>query len=352
MTTVCVLFGGASSEHEVSLRSAASVLRNINKSRYDIITIGITKSGRWLRYLGVADDIESGAWEAGDVRPAIISPDRGHKGIIELTASGAKTIPVDVIFPVLHGKNGEDGTIQGLAATAGIPCVGCGVLASAVCMDKAVSHVLLVAAGVPKTTLVALTCPETLDFEVLEKRLANELGYPMFVKPANAGSSVGVSKAKDAVQLRDAFSLAFNHDRKIVIEQCLYGREIECAVMGNENPVASDVIGEVAPENEFYDYSGKYLDGSTQLYIPARITDADVVQKVRELSIKAYKALGCAGLSRIDFFVSDSGEITLNEVNTLPVFTSISMYSKLFVESGVAYSELIDRLIAYALDAV
>ena len=227
MTKVCVLFGGANSEHEVSLRSAASVLRNMDGEKYEIITLGITKDGRWLRYRGPVEAIESGKWQAeGETCPAILSPDRDHKGIVELTKGGPVITPVDVVFPVLHGKNGEDGTVQGLLSLAGIPCVGCGVLPSAVCMDKDLSHTLLVAAGVPKTKLVAVTRPDTKAFDTLEKRLAEELGYPMFVKPANAGSSVGVTKAKDAVALRDALSLAFTHDRKAVVEKALTGKEI------------------------------------------------------------------------------------------------------------------------------
>lgn len=349
MTIVCVLFGGASSEHEVSLRSAASVLENLDPARFEPVMVGITKDGRWLRYRGPVDKILTGEWERTDeTTPCVLSPDRGHKGLLELAASGPKPVPVDVIFPVLHGKNGEDGTVQGLAALAGIPCVGCGVLASAVCMDKDVSHTVLVNAGVPKTSLIALTRADTADFGALEARLADELGYPLFVKPANAGSSVGVTKVKAPGELRDALSVAFNHDRKIVVEQMLTGREIECAVMGNENPIASDVVGEIDPSHEFYDYEGKYLDDSTDLHIPARLEDDDVVQKVRAIALQAYKSLGCAGLARVDFFV-DGNRVVLNEVNTIPGFTSISMYSKLFVASGVPYGEIVSRLIGYAL---
>lgn len=350
MTTVGILFGGVSSEYDVSLMSATSVLQNIDRTRYEVVSVGITKDGRWLRHRGPVEELVSGAWEtAAGTAPCILSPDRSHKGFLELTKSGPVPVPVDVVFPVLHGKNGEDGTVQGLLALAGIPCVGCGVLGSAVCMDKAVSHTLLINAGVPKTKLVAVTRPDTRDFEGLERRLQSELGYPMFVKPANAGSSVGVTKAKNAVELRDGLSVAFAHDRKAVVEQLLTGREIECAVMGNGDPVASDVIGELEPSHEFYDYEGKYLDDSTALHIPARIEDEAVVQKVRETAVKAYKALGCAGLARVDFFV-DGDNVKLNEINTIPGFTNISMYSKLFIASGVPYPEIVTRLIEYALE--
>lgn len=346
----CILFGGVSSEHEVSLRSAASVLEQIDTGRYDIVMVGITKDGRWLRYRGPVEAILSGDWEKGDTCPALLSPDRSHGGLLELGPDGVKPVAVDVVFPVLHGKNGEDGTVQGLLRLAGIPCVGCGVLASAVCMDKAVSHTLLLDAGVPKTRLVALTRADTAAFDALEQRLAGELGYPMFVKPANAGSSVGVSKAKNAVELRDALSLAFSHDRKVVVEQLLTGQEIECAVMGNDDPIAAQVLGEIAPGNEFYDYTGKYLDDSTALFIPARIADEAVQQQVRTIALQAYRALGCAGFARVDFFVSDKGVVTLNEINTIPGFTSISMFPKLFEASGVPYKELVSHLLEYALE--
>lgn len=349
MLTICVLFGGVSSEHDVSLLSAASVLRNIDTDRYHVIMVGITKDGRWLRYRGEVDAISAGEWQSGDVCPCVLSPDRSHKGLLEFGSNGVKTIPVDVVFPVLHGKNGEDGTMQGLLELSDIPYVGCGVLAGAACMDKDVCHTMLVAAGVPKTKLIALTRPDTADFTALERRLAAELGYPMFVKPANAGSSVGISKVKDACSLRDAISLAFNRDSKIVVEQMLAGKEIECAVIGNSSPAAAYVLGEIAPKNEFYDYEGKYLDGSTDLYVPARI-DEPIAQRVRELAVKAYKAMGCTGLSRVDFFV-DGEQITLNEINTLPGFTSISMYPRLFGESGLSYDKLIDRLIDCALES-
>lgn len=349
MKTVCVLFGGVSSEHEVSLRSAESVLQNLDPGRYQVIRVGITKEGRWLRYRGPVEEIRSGGWERGDVTPALLSPDRGHGGLLELTPEGAKPVPVDVVFPVLHGRNGEDGTVQGLLTLAGIPFVGSGVLASAACMDKEIAHIVLTAAGVPKTDLIALTRSDTADFDALERRLRERLEYPMFVKPANAGSSVGVSKAKDPVELRDALSLAFSHDRKAVVERALTGQEIECAVLGNEAPVAAEVLAEIAPAGEFYDYGGKYLDDSAALHLPARIGDEAVIGRVREIAVRAYKAMGCRGLARVDFFVGEEGEITLNELNTIPGFTSISMYPKMFEAGGVSYPELLDRLIGYAL---
>ncbi|MDR2931798.1 MAG: D-alanine--D-alanine ligase [Oscillospiraceae bacterium] len=371
MLNVCVVFGGTSSEHEVSLRSATSVLENMDKNKYNIMMLGITKSGRWLCYTGPVDMIVSGAWQnSAYTRPAIISPDRHQRGLYLYASEGgmptsdqlrrriitgaspfeeARLLPVDVVFPVLHGKFGEDGTIQGLFELAGIPYVGSDVLSSAACMDKAFTQAVLEHAGIKKTKMIALRYYDVIHMDETRRRLELELGYPMFVKPANAGSSVGVTKVKGPEELEDAFKCAFRHDRKIVVEQMVKGQEVECAVMGNDDPIASDVVGEIAPTHEFYDYEGKYLDDSTELYIPAHIPH-ETARKVRETAVKAYAAMGCRGLARVDFFVKENGDVVLNEVNTLPGFTSISMYAKLFIASGVSYAEVVDRLIAYALE--
>lgn len=349
MKTVLVVFGGISSEHEVSLRSAASVLNNLDRNRYRVETLGIAKDGHWLRYTGPVERIEDGSWFArGPVCPAILSPDRSHKGIVAFAPGGVEVIPVDVAFPVLHGKYGEDGTIQGLFALAGIPYVGSGALGSSVCMDKEVSHRLLVAAGVPKTKLVSLRREDVGDMEGLADRLGQQLGFPMFVKPANAGSSVGISKVKKAEDLPAALELAFESDRKVVAEQEIRGREVECAVLGNEFPQAAQVLAEIEPKHEFYDYEGKYLDDSTTLHIPADL-ERSVAEAVRELAVKAYRAVECRGLARVDFFVREDGSPVLNEINTLPGFTSISMYPRMFEASGTPYPELLDKLLELAL---
>ncbi|WRS26616.1 D-alanine--D-alanine ligase family protein [Oscillospiraceae bacterium MB08-C2-2] len=346
---LCVLFGGVSSEHEVSRISAASVLENLHRDRYELTVLGITRDGRWLHYTGPAQLIAEDKWEAPEyTAPAILSPDRSHGGLLVKKETGWENLSVDVVFPVLHGKNGEDGTIQGLLALSGIPCVGCGVLSSAMCMDKAIAHSVLQAAGVPKAKLLALYEDEAQDMQAVEARFARELGYPLFIKPANAGSSVGITKAHNPAELEAALKAAFVHDRKIVAEEAIAGKEVECAIMGNRSPVAAQVLGEIAPVKEFYDYEAKYVDGTTELHIPARI-DEVTAQRVRKTAVQAYQALECAGLARVDFFVQADGKIILNEINTLPGFTSISMYPKLFTASGVAYSDLIDRLIEYAL---
>ncbi len=347
MKNLLVIFGGCSSEYEVSLRSSASVLRNVNREKYNVLTLGITKDGRWYYYTGSIDDIENGSWASGnEICPAVISPDRNEKCLLVMKDGCVEKVKLDVIFPVLHGKNGEDGTIQGLFELAGIPYVGCGLLASGMCMDKAVTNTLADAAGIAGAKWSAFTKTEYYSGNVNLDPIIEKLGFPIFVKPANAGSSVGISKAHNLEELKVALDVAFENDYKAVLEETLVGREIECAVMGNENPVAS-CIGEILPTAEFYDYEAKYIDNSTGLAIPADLPE-EVSEKVRKAAVHAYKTMGCEGCSRVDFFLADDGTCYLNEINTLPGFTSISMFPKLFGQVGIEYSVLIDKLIEYA----
>lgn len=347
MKNLLVIFGGCSSEYEVSLRSAASVLRNIDGEKYNVIMLGITREGSWYYYTGTIDDIENGNWiNNGKTTPAVISPDKNDKALLIIKENTVEKVPVDVIFPVLHGKNGEDGTIQGVFELAGIPYVGCGLLASGMCMDKAVTNTLADAAGIDGAKWAAFTNTQYSDGDVDLDAIIEKLSFPIFVKPANAGSSVGISKAHNKEELIKALDIAFENDYKAVLEETLVGREIECAVMGNSKPVAS-CIGEILPTAEFYDYEAKYVDNSTGLAIPADLPE-ETSEKVRKAAINAYKTMGCEGLSRVDFFLCDDGRICLNEINTLPGFTSISMFPKLFGQVGIPYSELIDRLIEYA----
>ena len=348
MKNLLVIFGGCSSEYSVSLRSSASVLRNIDNSKYNVITLGISRQGGWYLYTGDIDSIENDTWLRDELTtPAVLSPDKNHKALIVLNDEGAyEKIGIDVIFPVLHGKNGEDGTIQGIFELAGIPYVGCGLLASAMCMDKAVTNTLADEAGIDGAKWAAFTEAEYKSGRVNLAEIENKLGYPIFVKPANAGSSVGITKAHNHTELLGALDVAFENDYKAVLEETLVGREIECAVMGNDKPVAS-CIGEILPTAEFYDYDAKYVDNSTGLAIPADLPE-EVSEKVRKEAIRAYKTMGCEGCSRVDFFLADDGTCYLNEINTLPGFTSISMFPKLFGQVGIPYSELIDRLIEYA----
>ena len=332
------------------MRSVASVIESVDRQKYSVLTLGITKSGRWLYYEGPTELIASGQWESsGYITPAIISPDRSHGGILLLGKDSVRTLKVDVAFGVLHGKNGEDGTIQGLLELAGIPYVGCGVLSSALCMDKAVAHTVLTSAGIKKTGLCVVYPKQLSDFERTEKQLCAQLGYPMFVKPANSGSSVGISRAADRQQLLCALKAAFAHDDKAVVEQAVHGQEIECSVIGNATAQVAEVVGEIVAQGGFYCYDSKYTNDTAKLHIPARI-DQQTAAKVREIAAKAYQVMGCRGFARVDFFVKADGDIILSEINTIPGFTSISIFPKLFEVSGVPYTELVTRLIELALE--
>ncbi len=348
---VVVLFGGVSSEHEVSRVSAACAVENLPDD-CEALPIGITKDGRWLYFPGSTDEMRSGAWEQNEgCCEAIISPDRSVHGIMIKEGDAYTTMYVDVVLPWLHGRNGEDGTVQGLLEISGIPYVGCGVLASSTCMDKIVTNTLFDAAGVPHCRWDWMTTADIDRFDEIEARLAEKLHYPIFVKPANAGSSVGVTKATDKEQLRAAVELAAWHDDRIVFEEAVVGHEVECAVMGNaENGEASllaSTPGEVLAAAEFYDYDAKYVSSESKTVIPAHI-EREQLMEVRRLARKAYTALGCSGLSRCDFFVREDGTVLINEINTLPGFTPISMYPKLMAHEGIACRELLCKLIALA----
>ncbi len=336
-TRVGVIFGGRSGEHEVSLRSAESILKSIDRSKYDVVPIGITAEGHWLA-----------ARNALSLLPA--------KDAIQktLTTGEPITLPaepvaqgiVDVIFPVLHGTYGEDGTIQGLLELANVPYVGAGVLGSAVGMDKDVMKRLLRDAGLPIVDYWSLRKSEIKTF--VENRL-KDLPYPVFVKPANLGSSVGISKVHGPEELRTALDVAAEYDRKIVVEQGVDAREIEISVLGNDDPIAS-VAGEIVPSREFYDYEAKYVDDDSRLIIPAVLAEA-AQEEARRVALSAFKVLECSGMARVDLFLENStGKFYVNEINTLPGFTTISMYPKLWEASGIPYSELIDRLIALAVE--
>ena len=351
---LAVLFGGISSEHDISCLSAASILRNLDKTQYDeIYPVGITQEGQWFYCPDVsADSVENGAWERlTDKVPAVLSPDRGVHGLVLLRDGGAEIIRLDCVFPVLHGAGGEDGTIQGLLELAGIPYVGCGVAASANSMDKSITKVLVDAAGVRQAKYyLALRYDFERGAEGVVRTAADQLGkFPVFVKPCSQGSSVGVAKANDMLELAAGLTEAFKLDDKVLVEEFIDGHEVECAVLGNRNPVAS-TVGEIAPTQEFYTFDAKYKDETSQLYIPAHITPQQI-ETVRQNALRVYAALGCRGLSRVDFFVThEGGEVVFNELNSIPGFTSISMYPKLFDHEGLHYPALLDRLIALALE--
>ena len=350
---VAVIFGGVSSEHEVSLLSATSILKNLSDEKYNKILIGITKQGQWLMYRGSIDKIAGGEWEKdSSCVPAFLSPDKNVGGLVVLKKDApAEIINIDVIFPVLHGKNGEDGTVQGLFQLSGIPFVGCDTLSSAACMDKAVTHSLLTAANIEQTNYLWFYADryEAASEAIINKILAR-LDFPVFIKPANAGSSVGVSRVDSAEGLDAAIRKAALEDSKIVAESGIVGQEIECGILGNRAEAKASVVGEIGASASFYDYDDKYINGTSQLYIPARISD-ETAEKVQEIARRAYRWLGCSGLARVDFFVRESdGHVVLNEINTLPGFTAISMYPKLWEAAGVACPDLLDELIACAQD--
>ena len=349
--SVCILFGGMSPEHEVSLRSAESVLNHIDHSKYNVFPVGITKEGDWILFTGKDYSmLPSGEWKTyPENRRAAISPVRGQ-GLLSFEGDCVVRERIDVVFPVLHGENGEDGTMQGLLQLAGIPYVGPRVAASAVAMDKTLTKLVCDKEKVPQAAWQLVRRSELENrMEEIIRQLEARFTYPMFVKPAGTGSSVGVSKAADAEALRKALMDAAAFDEKILVEEFIRGKEIEVAVMGNDSPVAS-VCGEIDSGAEFYDYDAKYTTDTSVAYIPARIPE-DVAEAVRETAVKVYRAIGCRGLSRVDFFVTDGdNRIVFNEINTIPGFTSISMYPKLFAASGIPYTQLIDELIDLAME--
>ncbi len=350
--SVCVLFGGMSPEHEVSLRSAEYVLNCLNPEKYNVFPVGITKDGDWVLF-GSKDYslLPSGEWiNCPENRRAVISPVRGQ-GLLSFEGDCVVRERIDVVFPVLHGENGEDGTIQGLLQLAGIPYVGPHVSASAVSMDKTLTKLVADQANVTQAAWELVRSTE-LDAHIdgILDTLEEKFSYPMFVKPAGTGSSVGVSKAQDRGALAGALVKAGAYDEKILVEEFIHGREVEVAVMGNDSPVAS-VCGEIDAGADFYDYDAKYVTDTSVAYIPARISE-EVEEKVRDAAVRIYSAIGCQGLSRVDFFVTYEDErVVFNEINTLPGFTSISMYPKLFAASGIPGEQLIDALIDLAQEA-
>jgi D-alanine-D-alanine ligase len=348
---VGVIFGGRSVEHEVSLVSARSILQNLDPTRYEVLPIGITRQGKWVTSGDAARLLEDGL-ESGSIDPCLLPGDPTAGGLVSLgngfTPGAVRAL--DVVFPVVHGGHGEDGTLQGLLELADIPYVGAGVMASAVGMDKDMMKRVFREAGLPVVAFRVLLRREW------EKRraailgeLPGDLGYPCFVKPANTGSSVGISKAHDARELEQGLEHAFRYDRKAVVEATVDARELECSVLGNEEPVAS-VPGEVIPCNEFYDYDAKYISEGSRLVIPAEVP-APVAEEVRRIAVAAFRAVDGSGMARVDFFLERSTHaLYLNELNTIPGFTPISMYPKLWEASGLPYRELLDRLIALALE--
>ncbi|MCB0393291.1 MAG: D-alanine--D-alanine ligase [Bdellovibrionales bacterium] len=343
---VAVLFGGKSAEHEVSIQSARNIASALNTSKYDVMLIGIDRDGVWYFNDDAKKLLDLPPFKTVNLKSigepsVLVSNSHSHELISQ---SGGKALgQVDVVFPVMHGPYGEDGTVQGLLKLADIPFVGAGVLGSAIGMDKDVMKRLLRDAGLPIANFV-LFKDGKFDLDLVESKFP----YPVFVKPVNMGSSVGVSKAKNREQLEKAIRSAFDYDRKVIVEEAIVGREVEVSVLGNENPKAS-IVGEIIPQHEFYSYDAKYLDeNGALLKIPAEISDS-VAKKIQELAVKAYDVLEIEGMTRVDLFLKSNGEAVINEINTIPGFTKISMYPKLWEASGLSYSELLDELIRLAV---
>ena len=348
---VAILFGGKSAEHEISLISARNIVEAMDHNKYEVVAIGIDKQGRWHVDEGARllhGNTQSKVEFSDAKNAAAVLPGDTATPMVRSTGAGLGGLgslgPIDVVFPILHGPFGEDGTVQGLLKLANVPFVGAGVLGSAVGMDKDVMKRLLRDAKVPIGKFLAFNRSDKIGFA----RVKKTLGMPLFVKPANLGSSVGISKVGKPAQFATAVKEAFRYDNKIIIEEFIEGREIECSVLGNDRPIAS-LPGEIIVNREFYSYDAKYIDDNgARLEIPANLPKA-VIKKVRAIALQAYRALCCEGMARVDFFVRANGQVLVNEINTIPGFTKISMYPKMWEASGISYSKLIDRLIQLAL---
>lgn len=344
---LCCLFGGASEEHEVSLSSARSVLSVLHREKYELTVVGVTKEGKWLLYEGPTEALTPETWMQYAGREVIFSPVPGEGQLLLLSEGGFERRTIDVVFPIMHGTHCEDGTLQGLFELAEIPFVGSGCLASAVAMDKASTKMILKNHGIPQAAALAVDQAEYRRAPARVVMAASALGFPLFVKPSASGSSRGVSRVESPEALPGALEEAFTFGRRVLIEEYVKGTEVELAVLGNEDPVVS-VPGEILPGSDFYDYDTKYVKDTASYYIPARVT-AEAYALLQKYALKIYRILGCRGLSRVDFFV-EGDRVIFNEINTLPGFTSISMYPKMMEAVGLPYADLIDRLVALALE--
>ncbi|MCQ2456488.1 MAG: D-alanine--D-alanine ligase [Clostridia bacterium] len=344
---IAILFGGKSSEYEVSLSSVYGVLSNIDREKYNLYTIGITKDGTWYLYDGDAESIRENTWAGHDTKPLFISPDNGKSTVCYKDGDRVTEIKLDAVLPMLHGKFGEDGQIQGLFSVMGVPVVGCSHASSAVCMDKAMTKAIVMGTGVRQAKAVIYRAGE--DRQSAMNEAEEKLGYPMFIKPACAGSSVGITKVWDRQHLKDAIAVALCEDSKVLIEETITGIETEVAVLEEKGKYTVSVPAEIdVGSSEFYDYETKYISDNSSFYIPARIPQ-EKIDEVRGYAEKIFRALDCRGFSRVDFFYTSEGEFVFNEINTIPGFTPISMYPKLMIHTGISYGELIDRLIASVL---
>ena len=343
---IAVFFGGCSSEYSVSLESASSVINNLNREKYDPVPVGITESGKWYYFGGDVAKIKQDQWQnEEDCVQAVLSPDRGERKLLLFREDKVDTIIIDGAFPVMHGRNGEDGTIQGLIEMAGIPLVGCGVLSSALCMDKDRAHKLAEFAGihVPK----AMAFGKVYDLHVVLD-FADHTGYPLFVKPVKAGSSYGVTKVQDRENLMEAIELAFQYDNEVIVEETVPGFEVGCAVLGNDELMVGEV-DEIELAGGFFDFTEKYTLKTSAIHVPARV-DKETSDRLKETAKKLYKILGCSGFARVDMFLKPNGEIVFNEINTIPGFTEHSRYPGMMKAAGHSFGEILDRVVGLALN--
>ena len=339
---IAVLFGGCSDEYAVSLKSAQAVIGAIDQEQYELVLIGISQEGHWYRYEGPLDAIAADRWQDGRCTPAILSPDRGSHGLI--TAQGDR-LRIDAALPILHGKNGEDGTVQGLLAMAGIPIIGCGCLSSALCMDKLRAHQVAAAAGIPVPQNLELRAipPET---EV--RKLAETLGYPLFVKPVNGGSSYGISRVTAPEELMPAVLTAFQHDDKVLLETAIDGVEVGCAIIGQNDDLTIGVVDEIEIPSGFFDFTEKYTQKNSAIHTPGRMT-VETAEEIQETAKKLYRALDCAGFARVDMFLAKDGTVYFNEINTIPGFTSLSRFPKMLMATGMTFQEVVALLLRKGL---
>ena len=343
-----VLFGGQSSEHVVSCMSVINVINHINREIYDLLLIGITEDGHWIKTDSV-EAIQDGSWKNGSVS-AVLSPDATMKSVILLDGEKTELARADVVFPVLHGLYGEDGTIQGLLELSGIPYVGCGVLSSAVSMDKLYTKIIVKDLGVRQADYIAVMRHELHDLDPIVKKVEDKFTYPVFVKPSNAGSSKGVSRAEDGKELKEALILAGEHDRKILVEEMIVGREIECAVFGGGNtPVEASGVGEIVAAAEFYDFDAKYYNSESKTVVDPTLPEG-AAETIKSAAKAIFQAVDGYGLARVDFFVKEDGTVVFNEIKTMPGFTAISMYPMLWEHAGITKEELVNRLLKHAAD--
>ena len=345
---LAILFGGKSDEYSVSLHSSAAIINNIPEDLYDVTLIGITRDGKWLHYEGNADKINDDTWHLDDLSPVLLSMD--FKGLIKLNEKNKafERIELDCIFPVLHGRNGEDGTIQGMCQMSGIPFVGCDMTSSAISMDKEFTHIICEAAGIKTAPFMSAVNHKTLDIKNLFSQAFEKLSLPMFIKPANNGSSLGISKVRNYDEFEKGIMEAFEYDRKVVIESMIPGFEIGCAVVGNEDLIIGEV-DEIDTKNDFFDYVEKYSQKNSKIYCPARISN-ELKAQAKEMAANTYKALGCSGLSRVDMFLTPENEIYLNEINTIPGLTDLSRYPSMLKKIGIEYKDLIVKLVELAME--